>query len=174
MWKRSSRDAVQKLSERTGAQVRRATLYDDPSKADADQIVSRLKAQLQPRTRLVVVTWVHSSTGVRLPIKEIKIDRSFVMSMETNEDYATIVRSTIELGRNLGLEGVAEGAGVSFIMLERSRTLRVPGAVYRRFTTPEPTVGIALAWPRGRELPVVARLREVADELSPDPPMIRG
>ena len=66
-----TRDAVQKLSERTGAQVRRATLYDDPSKADADQIVSRLKAQLQPRTRLVVVTWVHSSTGVRLPIKAI-------------------------------------------------------------------------------------------------------
>jgi diguanylate cyclase (GGDEF)-like protein/PAS domain S-box-containing protein len=45
----------------------------------------------------------------RLPIKEIKIDRSFVMSMETNEDDATIVRSTIELGRNLGLEVVAEG-----------------------------------------------------------------
>jgi selenocysteine lyase/cysteine desulfurase len=66
-----TRDAVRKLSERTGAPVRRATLYDDPSKADADQIVSRLKAQLQPRTRLVVVTWVHSSTGVRLPVKAI-------------------------------------------------------------------------------------------------------
>jgi selenocysteine lyase/cysteine desulfurase len=66
-----TRDAVRKLSERTGAPVRRARLYDDPSKADAGQIVSRLEAQLQPRTRLVVVTWVHSSTGVRLPIKAI-------------------------------------------------------------------------------------------------------
>src|SRR5262245_21266409 len=46
-----TRDAVQKLSERTGAPVQRATLYDDPSKADTDQIVSRLKAHLQPRTR---------------------------------------------------------------------------------------------------------------------------
>jgi len=45
----------------------------------------------------------------RLPIAQIKIDRSFVMAMATNEDDATIVRSTIDLGRNLGLEVVAEG-----------------------------------------------------------------
>jgi diguanylate cyclase (GGDEF)-like protein/PAS domain S-box-containing protein len=45
----------------------------------------------------------------RLPIQQIKIDRSFVMGMPTNEDDATIVRSTIDLGRNLGLEVVAEG-----------------------------------------------------------------
>ena len=45
----------------------------------------------------------------RLPVSEIKIDRSFVMNMEEDEDDATIVRSTIELGRNLGLDVVAEG-----------------------------------------------------------------
>ena len=45
----------------------------------------------------------------RLPITQIKIDRSFVMAMATDEDDATIVRSTIDLGRNLGLEVVAEG-----------------------------------------------------------------
>ena len=45
----------------------------------------------------------------RLPVSEIKIDRSFVMNMDEDEDDATIVRSTIDLGRNLGLEVVAEG-----------------------------------------------------------------
>jgi diguanylate cyclase (GGDEF)-like protein/PAS domain S-box-containing protein len=45
----------------------------------------------------------------RLPVSEIKIDRSFVMNMEDNEDDATIVRSTVDLGRNLGLDVVAEG-----------------------------------------------------------------
>jgi DNA-binding transcriptional LysR family regulator len=64
------------------------------------------------------------------------------------------------------VSAVAEGAGVSFIMLERSRTLRIPGAVFRRFTTPEPTVGIALAWRGGAVLPVIARLREVADDVA--------
>ena len=44
-----------------------------------------------------------------LPVNEIKIDRSFVMKMTEDADDATIVRSTIDLGRNLGLAVVAEG-----------------------------------------------------------------
>ena len=45
----------------------------------------------------------------RLTVNEIKIDRSFVMNMTNDENDAVIVRSTIDLGRNLGLEVVAEG-----------------------------------------------------------------
>jgi EAL domain-containing protein (putative c-di-GMP-specific phosphodiesterase class I) len=45
----------------------------------------------------------------QLPVSEIKIDRSFVMSMHACKDDAVIVRSTVDLGRNLGLEVVAEG-----------------------------------------------------------------
>jgi diguanylate cyclase (GGDEF)-like protein/PAS domain S-box-containing protein len=45
----------------------------------------------------------------RLPINEIKVDRSFVMNMTQDEGDAMIVQSTIELGRNLGLDVVAEG-----------------------------------------------------------------
>jgi EAL domain-containing protein (putative c-di-GMP-specific phosphodiesterase class I) len=45
----------------------------------------------------------------RLPINEIKIDRSFIVDMLTNKKDAMIVRSVIELGHNLGLTVVAEG-----------------------------------------------------------------
>ena len=45
----------------------------------------------------------------RLPVDELKIDKSFVMSMETDADDAKIVRSTIDLAHNLGLSVVAEG-----------------------------------------------------------------
>jgi diguanylate cyclase (GGDEF)-like protein len=45
----------------------------------------------------------------RLPVQAIKIDRSFVMDMCENASDATIVRSTIDLGRNLDLDVVAEG-----------------------------------------------------------------
>jgi diguanylate cyclase (GGDEF)-like protein len=45
----------------------------------------------------------------QLPVSEIKIDRSFVLHMDENPDDAVIVRSTIDLGRNLGLRVVAEG-----------------------------------------------------------------
>ncbi len=44
-----------------------------------------------------------------LPVQELKIDRSFVSCMTTSERDAVIVRSTVELGRNLGLRVVAEG-----------------------------------------------------------------
>jgi EAL domain-containing protein (putative c-di-GMP-specific phosphodiesterase class I) len=44
-----------------------------------------------------------------LPVNEIKIDRSFVMNMAECDNDAVIVRSTIDLGRNLGLQVVAEG-----------------------------------------------------------------
>ena len=45
----------------------------------------------------------------QLPVTEIKIDRSFVMNMAESDNDAVIVRSTIDLGRNLGLQVVAEG-----------------------------------------------------------------
>jgi len=44
-----------------------------------------------------------------LPVDAIKIDKSFVMSMESDAGNATIVQSTVDLGHNLGLEVVAEG-----------------------------------------------------------------
>ena len=45
----------------------------------------------------------------RLPVDELKIDKSFVMSMVEDLDDAKIVRSTIDLAHNLGLTVVAEG-----------------------------------------------------------------
>jgi len=45
----------------------------------------------------------------RLPVDELKIDQSFVKELAPGNDDAVIVRSTIEMGHNLGLEVVAEG-----------------------------------------------------------------
>ncbi|MDI1350315.1 bifunctional diguanylate cyclase/phosphodiesterase [Aquabacterium sp.] len=44
-----------------------------------------------------------------LPVQELKMDRSFVMSMAADEHDAKIVQSTIELAHSLGLSVVAEG-----------------------------------------------------------------
>jgi diguanylate cyclase (GGDEF)-like protein len=57
----------------------------------------------------------------QLPVNTIKIDRSFVIPMLENEDDAAIVRSTIDLGRNLGLEVVAEGVESEEAWLELAR-----------------------------------------------------
>jgi diguanylate cyclase (GGDEF)-like protein len=45
----------------------------------------------------------------RLPVDELKVDRSFVLNMTSSENDAILVRSAIDLGHNLGLTVVAEG-----------------------------------------------------------------
>ena len=45
----------------------------------------------------------------RLPVDELKIDRSFVTNLHVGSDEAMIVRSTIDLAHNLGFDVVAEG-----------------------------------------------------------------
>ena len=45
----------------------------------------------------------------KLPVDELKIDKSFVIDMDKDTNNETIVRSTIELAHNLGLKVVAEG-----------------------------------------------------------------
>jgi EAL domain-containing protein (putative c-di-GMP-specific phosphodiesterase class I) len=45
----------------------------------------------------------------RLPVDEVKLDKSFVIGMTIDPNDAAIVRSTVELARNLGLRMVAEG-----------------------------------------------------------------
>jgi diguanylate cyclase (GGDEF)-like protein len=53
----------------------------------------------------------HSSLAQlsRLPVDELKIDRSFVMNARPDSDAATIITSTIGLGHSMGLSVVAEG-----------------------------------------------------------------
>lgn len=67
----STHQAWQLRAKREGIQVDRVALYTDPAAADRSTIVSNLVAAVTPETRVVAVTWVHSSTGVKLPVAEI-------------------------------------------------------------------------------------------------------
>jgi selenocysteine lyase/cysteine desulfurase len=56
-------------ANRTGAKINRIALYDDPSQASVENVLKRMKAGITSNTRVFVATWVHSSTGVKLPIR---------------------------------------------------------------------------------------------------------
>jgi EAL domain-containing protein (putative c-di-GMP-specific phosphodiesterase class I) len=58
----------------------------------------------------------------RMPVNEVKIDRSFVIGLEADAEFATVVRSAIEMGHNLGLKVVAEGIETES-SAERLRTM---------------------------------------------------
>jgi selenocysteine lyase/cysteine desulfurase len=82
--------ALELMSRRTSAPVRRIALYDDPRAAAATDVVSRLKAAIAPNTRVVAVTWVHSSTGVRLPVPAIAAMLAEVNAGRPAEDRALL------------------------------------------------------------------------------------
>ncbi|HTD93257.1 MAG TPA: aminotransferase class V-fold PLP-dependent enzyme, partial [Chitinophagaceae bacterium] len=63
--------SLEYASSRNGATIRRVSLYTEPSTASVDEITSILEKAIQPATRIIALTWVHSCTGVKLPLKEI-------------------------------------------------------------------------------------------------------
>jgi diguanylate cyclase (GGDEF)-like protein len=119
-------DAVAALLERHGiagdrleCEISEHTVMADPRRAMG--ILERLRA-LGVRLSLDDFGTGHSSLSYlkRLPLDEVKIDRSFVMNMIEDDNDAAIVRTTIDLARNLGLEVVAEGVESQQIMNDLS------------------------------------------------------
>jgi len=89
-------------------EITETQVMDDPRLADA--VLGRL-GSLGISGSVDDFGTGHSSLSnlQSLPISEIKIDRSFVSEMHSDEAAATIVRSIVALGHNLGLTVVAEG-----------------------------------------------------------------
>jgi selenocysteine lyase/cysteine desulfurase len=67
----STDESLRYRAERTGATLRRIPLYKDLETVSADEITDSLMRAVTPKTRVVAVTWVHSSTGVKLPIRQM-------------------------------------------------------------------------------------------------------
>jgi selenocysteine lyase/cysteine desulfurase len=63
--------ALEFRARRAGNPLRKVALYDEPAAANADEIVARMTKALTPATRVVAITWVHSGTGVKLPVRAI-------------------------------------------------------------------------------------------------------
>ena len=67
----SHHESIRFAAARSGCGVRYIALFDAPAAARADQIVDRIARAITPSTRAVGVTWVQSSTGIKLPIAQI-------------------------------------------------------------------------------------------------------
>jgi selenocysteine lyase/cysteine desulfurase len=67
----STKTSLENATARTGATLKRIALYARPESASEDEIVGAIARAMTPRTRIVAVTWVHSGTGVRIPVAQI-------------------------------------------------------------------------------------------------------
>lgn len=100
-------------------EITESAIMDDPARAQ--QTLERLSAMGFHLSIDDFGTGYSSLAYLkRLPVDELKIDRSFVMQMTRDSDDAKIVRSTIDLAHNLGLSVVAEGVETPAVW----RTLR--------------------------------------------------
>jgi len=58
-------------AERTGATIRQIPLYDSLKNVSRQELLDNLIKNIKPNTRVIALTWVHSSTGLKLPIHEM-------------------------------------------------------------------------------------------------------
>lgn len=87
----------------------------------------------------------------KLPVSELKIDRSFVMGMEENKDDLIIVKSTIDLAHNLGIQVVAEGVESGSI-LDRLNGMHCDYAQGYHISRPLPGQEFEAFYQNGRQL----------------------
>ncbi len=101
-------------------EITESGLMDDPRSA---QVTLRKLRELGVAASIDDYGTGYSSLAYikQLAVNEIKIDRTFVSGMEADRRNAAIVRSTIELGHNLGLTVVAEGVETDHEMEELRR-----------------------------------------------------
>ena len=64
-------ESIRLATGRCGATWRKIPLFDSYDSISPDEIAERVRKAIGPKTRAVGVTWVHSSSGVRLPIARI-------------------------------------------------------------------------------------------------------
>lgn len=67
----STETSLRLNAERTGATIRQILLYQSLNNVSRLELLDNLIKSIRPNTRIVAVTWVHSSTGLKLPIQEM-------------------------------------------------------------------------------------------------------
>src|SRR5438874_1943755 len=91
--------AIRLATERNGASWRKIPLWESWSNISADGIVDHIRREIRPNTRVVGVTWVHSQSGVRLPIRRIAD-----MIADVNRDRANRVLLVVDGVHGVGVE----------------------------------------------------------------------
>ncbi|WP_197683446.1 aminotransferase class V-fold PLP-dependent enzyme [Jiangella alkaliphila] len=102
----ATHEALRLAAARSGAEVEQIPLYDDPATVSADDVTGRVAAALRPETRVVALTWVHSSTGVKLPVRGIADAVAAANAGRAEADRAVLVLDAVH---GLGADAARPG-----------------------------------------------------------------
>jgi selenocysteine lyase/cysteine desulfurase len=100
--------------QKSGASIRRVTLYDHGVETSADELTERLIAAVGPATRLIAVTFVHSSTGMKLPIRRMS---DAIRELNRGRSEADRIWFAVDGVHGFGVENITmAGLGCDFFV----------------------------------------------------------
>ena len=110
----ATHESLRLRSVRDGIRVRKIRLYRNLSTVTPEEIVGRIRSAISPRTRVIALTWVHSSTGLKLPIRRIA---RMVERLNAGRDGRDRILLCVDGVHGLGVEpeGVAD-LGCDFLV----------------------------------------------------------
>ncbi len=146
-------EAIRLAAERAETSVKKISLFDDITKVSEADIVARIKKAITSKTRVVGVTWVHSSTGLKLPIRAIADAISESNKGRAESDRALLVVdgvhgfgvedvSVAQMGADFFIAGAHKwifgprGTGIVWAKADNWKTLRMvfPAMALEPFT----------------------------------------
>jgi len=99
----STHKALAFRNQREGTLTRKIRLFDDPWTVSTDQVLSTLDKAIKPHTRVLGMTWVHSGSGVKLPVGEIG---ELVRQHNRNRNEAERILYVVDGVHGFGVENV--------------------------------------------------------------------
>lgn len=88
---------------RQGTQVRRIRLFEQANQVSSDEVLGNIKRNIRPNTRVLGMTWVHSGSGVKLPIGEIG---KLVDELNRNRDEQDRILYVVDGVHGFGVENL--------------------------------------------------------------------
>ncbi len=100
----STEKSLENACAKTGATLKRVDLYTNPREASIDAMVGALQKAVTTKTRVVAITYVHSVTGVKTPIKEIG---AMIAELNQKRDAAKRIYYCVDGVHGFGIENIS-------------------------------------------------------------------
>jgi len=129
----STEKSLEFAARKNGASISRIPLYENAASASVDEILQRLKSGIQDNTRIVAVTYVHSITGVKLPLRQMS---EVIKEVNNQRDEKDRIYLCADCVHGFGVEDITVDAlGVDFLVAGTHKWLFGPrgtGIVWAR------------------------------------------
>ncbi|MEU5116008.1 aminotransferase class V-fold PLP-dependent enzyme [Streptomyces longwoodensis] len=128
-------EAIRLATDKWGATMRSVSLYDSSFDFSPDEALDRLRAAVRPETRVFGVAWVHSNTGVRLPMARVA-DTIAELNRNRDEDDRILLVVDGVHGFGVADEDVAQ-MGCDFFSAGTHKWILGPRGTGIMWATPE-------------------------------------